>query len=116
REGDPALQPQLVIIGGGPGTPEPTPTGTPAATPTPSVTPGPTLEPTPEPTGEPSGGGTLAPIADARVSAGKASTNYGTTTTLIADMSPMETSYLMFDVQGLSGPATGATLRLYVSN
>jgi hypothetical protein len=55
---------------------------------------------------------TFAPIADAYVSSGASTTNYGTATTLQVGTSPTRHSYLTFDVEGL-GSFTSATLRLW---
>jgi hypothetical protein len=55
-------------------------------------------------------------IADAYVDANKRSTNYGSATTLRADGSPIVRSYLRFNVQGLGGSVTRATLRLYANS
>jgi hypothetical protein len=53
------------------------------------------------------------PVADSYVSSSSPNTNYGTSTHLRAQGStPTYTSYLRFDVQGLSGQVTGAVLRL----
>ena len=43
-------------------------------------------------------------------------TNYGTATTLRTDNSPDLHSYLRFDVQGLTGNVTSATLRIYANS
>src|SRR6187455_585732 len=59
---------------------------------------------------------TFKPAADAYTSSDRATTNFGTATTLKADASPIATSYLRFDVQGLAGPVTKATLRLLASS
>jgi chitodextrinase len=57
---------------------------------------------------------TFAPVADSYVSSGSPNTNYGTKTTLRAlASSPAQSSYLRFNVQGLSGGVSRATLRLY---
>ncbi len=55
-------------------------------------------------------------IADAAVQAASPSQNFGSTTTLLSDSSPLEQSLLRFNVTGLSGTVTRAVLRLYVSN
>jgi hypothetical protein len=59
------------------------------------------------------------PAADAAVKAGTTSsnTNYGRTTSLVADTSPQEESYLRFEVASIgTRRVTSAKLRLYVSN
>jgi hypothetical protein len=66
-------------------------------------------------TGAP-GSATFKPVADAYTSSDRPTTNYGTATTLKADASPVATSYLRFDVEGLAGPVKKATLRLLASS
>ena len=56
---------------------------------------------------------TFAPTADAYVSSGATSTNFGTQSTLQVGTSPTRWSYLMFNVAGLTGAPTSATLRLW---
>jgi hypothetical protein len=80
------------------------------------------VPPTASPTSTSTGGGTvvLTPAADAFVRDGTYSnTNYGAATTL--DVKRASTgnnrySYLRFDLQGVTGTITGATLRLYGRN
>src|SRR5256885_6898232 len=55
----------------------------------------------------------FAPTADSYVSSGAASSNFGTQTTLHVRTSPTRWTYLMFNVQGLSGAPTSASLRLW---
>jgi hypothetical protein len=50
------------------------------------------------------------------VNASSPTSNYGTLTTLRADGSPIVTSYLRFDVQGLSGTVLRATLRIFTNS
>jgi hypothetical protein len=50
------------------------------------------------------------------VNSAKPSTNYGTKPTLRADASPVERSYLRFDVQGLTGTITQVTLRVFANS
>jgi len=93
--------------GGGP-TPTPTSTGVP---PTPTNTP---VPPTPTNTPGPGTGSvTLNPVADASVLAARPTTNQGNVATLRLDASPDINSYLRFNVQGVTGGVTQATLRLY---
>ena len=101
-------------------TPTPTalpPTNTPTATPIP-----PTATDTPTPTAVPptatpgTGLITLSPVADAYVNFSSPTTNYGSVTTLRADASPDNHSYLKFNVQGLTGPVVSATLRLFANS
>jgi hypothetical protein len=81
-----------------------TPTFTPTRTPTSTIT--------PTPSGPMS---TFTPIADAYVKAANPATNYGTSTTLRTDNSPITRSYLRFNVQGLSSPVQRATLRIFAN-
>jgi hypothetical protein len=59
-------------------------------------------------------GSAFTPVA--YVAGDATTTNYGTSTTLRADGSPDLNSYLRFDVQGLSGSITSATLRIYANS
>jgi len=104
-------------------TPTRTPTATPTSTgvipPTPTYTPTPTATRTPTPTSTSSSAGntfTFTSIADAYVNSGSTTTNYGSATTLRADASPDIHSYLRFNVQGLSGNVTRATLRIFANS
>ncbi|TAL07416.1 MAG: DNRLRE domain-containing protein [Chloroflexota bacterium] len=58
---------------------------------------------------------TLAPIADSYVDTSAPTTNYGTSTQLRFDGSPVVQTYIMFDLTGLSGTITRATLRVYAN-
>ncbi len=55
----------------------------------------------------------FAPSADSFVSASAPNTNYGSSNQLRTDSSPITNSYLRFDIQGLSGTVSKATLRVY---
>ena len=55
-------------------------------------------------------------MADSYVSADASTTNYGTSTTLRVDGSPIVRSYLRFTVQGLSGTVSRATLRIFANS
>jgi PKD repeat protein len=75
-----------------------------------------TAEPPP-----PTGTRTLLPVADAHVKNTSANTNYGTLGSLQirqGDASNTTTyrTYLKFDVTGLTGPVSGAKLRLFVTD
>lgn len=60
---------------------------------------------------------TFAAAADARVEQGHAASNYGSSSRLSIDSSPMARSYLRFEVSGLGGAAVvSARLRLRASN
>ncbi len=59
---------------------------------------------------------TLTPVADAYVNSAYPSTNYGTSTALRVDGSPTVRSYLRFNVAGLTGAVTNASLRLYANS
>ena len=68
-------------------------------------------------TGGAGGGGvTLAPVADAYVNAGAATTNYGKATTLRVDASPATTSFLRFNVQGVSGSVSSVVLKVWANS
>ena len=60
---------------------------------------------------------TFTPAADAKVSSSSPNTNYGTTTDLRVRTASSNSfnSYLRFNVAGLSGSVTSATLRLFVT-
>src|SRR5665811_1752818 len=83
-------------------------------TPTPTVTA--TATPTPTPTASPTSGsgGTymFSPVADSYVDASAPTTNHGTATTIRVDGSPVVRSFLRFNVAGLGGSVTSATLRV----
>jgi len=105
------------------GTPTATATRTPTATqssgPTPTRTPTLPSGSTPTSTRTPTSVGnlfTFIPIADAYVDSGNSSTNYGSLTTLRVDGSPTVRSYLRFNIQGLSGTVTSATLRVFANS
>lgn len=89
----------------------------PAPTPTPPATPSATPSATASPTSTPAPGGALSltAVADAHVRAAEPARNFGTSS-LRTDGSPLINSYLMFDVQGLTGAASKATLRIYASS
>jgi hypothetical protein len=93
-----------------------TPTATLTGTATPTVTA--TSTPTATLTGTPGTGGsfTFAPVADAYVYATNPTTNFGALTVLRADASPDMRSYLRFNVQGLNGSVSRATLRIYANS
>jgi hypothetical protein len=59
---------------------------------------------------------TFNPVADAYTNEGSATTNYGTSTTLRADATPLVRSYLRFNVQGLSGSITRVTMRIFTNS
>ena len=59
---------------------------------------------------------TFTPVADAYVDSANPTSNFGTSTTLRTDASPDLHSYLRFDVQGLTGNVTSATLRIYANS
>jgi hypothetical protein len=58
----------------------------------------------------------LAPDADARVEQAEPDANFGSSSRLIADLSPASESYLRFTVPAGTGVITKATLRLRVEN
>jgi len=100
----------------------PTKTPTPVSTATRTQTPSATWTATPiqvnSPTSSPMVGSlfTFIPNADAYVESAHSSTNYGSLTTLRADGSPVVRGYLRFNVQGLAGAVTRATLRVYANS
>jgi hypothetical protein len=55
---------------------------------------------------------TFTPTADAFVSEGQPTNNFGTGVELKVDAKPIQKSFLRFDLQGLTGTITKATLRL----
>jgi cell division septation protein DedD len=135
REG--VNQPELVVettVGGGP-TPTPTATASPTAvppTPTPTATntpvgPTPTATNTavpPTPTNTPTATATSGPGGstftfttgdDAIVLSNRPTSNYGAATILSTDDAPDIRSYLKFNVAGLDGSVTSATLRVFVT-
>jgi hypothetical protein len=50
--------------------------------------------------------------ADSYVDSSKSTSNYGSSTTLYADVNPAKRSYFLFDVQGISGSVQRATLSI----
>ncbi len=59
---------------------------------------------------------TFTPVADSYVTSAYPTTNYGTSATLKAQSgSPISNSYLRFNVNGIVGTITKATLKLYTS-
>jgi hypothetical protein len=56
---------------------------------------------------------TFAPSADSYTSAAKPSRNYGKASSLVTEGSPSRTSYLRFEISGLQGAVTHATLKLF---
>ena len=62
------------------------------------------------------GSTTFEPDADARVVQGSPNTNFGGTTALEADKSPVVESFVRFTVAGVSGTVTRARLRLYATD
>ena len=59
---------------------------------------------------------TFTPSADSYVNSSSRNTNYGSLTTLRGDGSPVIRSYLRFNVQGLTGTVTRATLRVFANS
>ena len=57
---------------------------------------------------------TFEPVADSSVFSNRGSSNQGSSSQLRVDAAPVVNSYMRFDVQGLVGTVTSATLRLYV--
>ena len=59
---------------------------------------------------------TFAPVADARVEAASATTNFGSSSVLKVDNSPQYQSFLRFNLTGLTGTVQSARLRLYATD
>jgi hypothetical protein len=59
---------------------------------------------------------TMTPVADAAVNQSTPTTRYGTNAQLIADASPVNQSFLRFDLRGVTGTVQSATLRLHVTD
>jgi PKD repeat protein len=59
---------------------------------------------------------TLVPTADAYTDASQPAVNYGKSTSLRVDGSPIVRSYLTFNLSGVSGSVTRATLRVYANS
>jgi hypothetical protein len=81
------------------------------STPPVTLTPSPTPSPTPATTAF-----TFSPVADAYVSKTFPASNFGASNLLRLFGGPLGASYLRFDVKGLTGPVTQATLRLYAND
>lgn len=120
-----ANAPQLIVETQGGSTSTVTPLPASTSTHTKTVTPPSAATPTRTPTAiasqvnspTPAGGNsTFTPTADAYIESSNPSTNYGSLTTLRADGSPDIRSYLRFNIQGLSGTVTNATLRVYANS
>ena len=95
-------------------TPTPTPTPTPVPSPTPTPTPTPTPVPTPTPT--PAGSATFGAAADSYVDTSQPGANFGTSTQIRIDGSPVVNGYLKFNVSGVGGPVTAATMRIFANS
>jgi hypothetical protein len=102
---------------GGAPAPTPTPTATPTAGPTATSTASPSGAPTPTPTAAPTPSEvlTLAPVADSYVDTSNPNANYGKSTSLRFDGSPIVRSYLAFSLAGVPGTIIRATLRVYAN-
>jgi hypothetical protein len=59
---------------------------------------------------------TFTPAADSYANASSPTVNYGTSTQIRVDGSPLVRSYLRFNVQNLTGRVTRATLRIYANS
>jgi len=95
----------------------PTATNTPVVQPpTPTNTPVPAATPTNTPAPPVSGSVTITAGGDTYVNSSSPTSNYGTSTALRADASPELRSYVKFDVQGVAGPVTRATLRIFANS
>lgn len=115
REG--TAPPQLVVtMGAAAPTATRTPTVTNPGAPTATRTSTATATPTRTNTVVPGASITFVPVADSYINEGSSTTNYGTLSLLRMDASPVLRSYLRFDVQGVSGTVTRATLRFYANS
>ena len=94
-------------VGAGSGGPTPSPLASPSAAPTPSS--GPTPSPGPTSSSPPNTSSVVA-IADTYVTADKPTTNYGLSTAIRSDGSPIARSYLRFDLGSIQGTISRATL------
>jgi Predicted solute binding protein len=96
----------------------PTPTNTPTVTNTPANSPTPTNTPasTPTPTATLTGTIALNPVADAYVVSASPTSNFGTSKTLYVDNSPIDHSYVQFNVQGLSQAPSKVTLKIFANS
>jgi hypothetical protein len=59
---------------------------------------------------------TFVPVADSYVDSSNPSANFGTSTQIRIDGSPIVNSYLRFSVSGLTGTVTSATLRIFANS
>ncbi len=93
--------------------PTPTNTATRTRTATPTNTPAP-----PTATNTPSAGGTTTvnPVADSYVDSSNPSANFGTSTQIRVDGSPIVNSYLRFSVSGLSGTVKQVQLQIFANS
>jgi parallel beta-helix repeat protein len=64
----------------------------------------------------PSTSATFTPEADAYIDSATPDGNFGTSSTVRVDASPIKRTYLRFSVQGVSGAVTSATLRLFATS
>ena len=59
---------------------------------------------------------TFEPVADSYVDSSSSTKNYGTSSQFRVDGSPVVNSYLRFDVNGINGTVTKATLKIYANS
>ncbi|MAT97536.1 MAG: hypothetical protein CL608_10375 [Anaerolineaceae bacterium] len=90
-----------------------TPTNTPTATNTATASATATASPTPDGSG---GTFTFTAVADAAVLANRPGNNFGSSSTLAVDGSPIINSYLRFNVQGVTGSINSVTLRIWANS
>lgn len=108
--------PQLVLTVLSSGvSPTPTQSPSPTATPTPIPTATPTPSPPPTSTSSPSPSTLVfSPTSDAHVRSDNPNSNYGSSSKLEADGSPIKRALMKFSVNGIGGsPVASAKLRLY---
>ena len=90
-----------------------------SATPTTSASGTAGFTPTASPTSTATGSGpttTVVPIADSYVDTSQPTVNFGSSTAIRTDGSPVVNGYLRFSVAGLSGTVTSATLRIFANS
>ena len=68
------------------------------------------------PTGSGGGNQTLTPVADSYVNSAAPTTNYGTAASIYVDGDGIRQSYLTFDLTGVTGTVTGATLKVWANS
>ncbi len=83
--------------------------------PSPSVSPSTSPSASPSPSPSAGGSATFTPVADSYVDASAPTATHGTLTSLRVDGSPVVRSYLCFNLGGIAGTVTRATLRVWAN-